>query len=79
MPEPIKKPLRFIRNLLIKPDEVRKQSPEESKLRARFKNAQQRGYDFHQKSVANNPDLLEWVLKDDYWDYQLPIINQKQK
>jgi glycosyltransferase involved in cell wall biosynthesis len=30
------------------------------------------GYDFHQLKVRRDPLLLKWVLRKDYWDYQLP-------
>lgn len=30
------------------------------------------GYGFHQEEVSNDPKLLEWVLRKDYWDYRLP-------
>lgn len=74
MPEPIKKLLRFVKNLLFKQNEVCKQSKQEVELRERFRKAYQQGYNFHQNAVANNPELLEWILKDDYWDYSLPKI-----
>jgi hypothetical protein len=47
---------------------------EEKKLKKRFFNAQQEGYQFHQEAVRNNPKLLQWVLKKDYWDYRLPEL-----
>ena len=30
------------------------------------------GMRFHQDEVLNDPKLLEWVLKPDYFDYRLP-------
>jgi len=30
------------------------------------------GYNFHQYHVKNDPALLNWVLKEDYFDYRLP-------
>jgi len=30
------------------------------------------GMQFHQKEVQNDPKLLEWILKPDYFDYRLP-------
>ena len=71
IPEPIIKSLKLLFDL----KQVRKQSKEELELRARFKKAYQKGYDFHQTVVKDNPKLLEWVLKDDYLDYQLPQID----
>ena len=34
--------------------------------------AHRAGMQFHQKEVRNDPILLEWVLKPDYFDYHLP-------
>ncbi len=79
IPEPVKKPLRFVKNLIIKHPHhfALKQSPEEKKLKEQFQEAYQRGYDFHQRVVKKNPELLKWVLKDDYWDYRLPELYKK--
>ena len=30
------------------------------------------GFDFHQTEVRNDPKLLEWVTRKDYFDYRLP-------
>ena len=29
-----------------------------------------RGYLFHQKKAREDPELLEWVLRENYWDYR---------
>jgi len=29
------------------------------------------GYNFHQNQVKNDPMLLKWILKENYWDYYL--------
>ena len=34
--------------------------------------AYQRGFEFHQGEVRKDLSLLNWVLRRDYWDYQLP-------
>jgi len=48
-------------------------------VQIKMQRAYQRGYDFHQKEVKNDPLLLRWVLKENYWDYSLPyIVNQNQ-
>jgi glucosyl-dolichyl phosphate glucuronosyltransferase len=44
-------------------------------LKKRFHISYQRGYQFHQNAILQNPKLLEWVLKQDYWDYGLPKLN----
>jgi GT2 family glycosyltransferase len=41
-------------------------------IRRRLERAQQRGFAFHQREVAGDPALREWVLRDDYLDYRLP-------
>ena len=38
----------------------------------RGRHAYRAGYVFHQSEVAGDPSLLAWVLKDNYWDYNLP-------
>jgi glucosyl-dolichyl phosphate glucuronosyltransferase len=67
----IKQPLRFLKKIGL--NLFRKQT-EKEKLNERFLKAYQRGYQFHQNSVLSNPELLDWVLKKDYWNYQLPDI-----
>ena len=29
------------------------------------------GYTFHQREIEKDPELLKWVLKNDYWDTEL--------
>ncbi|RAM51569.1 MAG: hypothetical protein C6Y22_10940 [Hapalosiphonaceae cyanobacterium JJU2] len=48
---------------------------EKDLLEERFHNAYQKGYQFHQNAVRQNPKLLNWVLKQDYWNYNLPKLN----
>jgi glycosyltransferase involved in cell wall biosynthesis len=50
-------------------------STEELRLQQRFKEAYQQGYQFHQNAVHQNPELINWVMKEDYWDYHLPGIS----
>ena len=38
----------------------------------RFKEKYQNGYNFHQNACRNNDILKNWVLRADYFDYQLP-------
>ncbi|MBW4481202.1 MAG: glycosyltransferase [Tildeniella torsiva UHER 1998/13D] len=49
-------------------------SAEYRAIRQRCKAAYQAGFQFHQQQVAQNPALLAWVLKEDYWEYKLPDI-----
>lgn len=48
---------------------------QEEGLRRRFDAAYWRGYRFHHAEVLTDPALLEWVLRADYWDYQLPVAS----
>jgi glucosyl-dolichyl phosphate glucuronosyltransferase len=34
--------------------------------------AYRRGFEFHQSEVRKDLNLVNWVLRPDYWDYQLP-------
>jgi glycosyltransferase involved in cell wall biosynthesis len=34
------------------------------------------GYCFHNNMALNNPEILEWVLKPDYWDYKYPDLSK---
>lgn len=43
-----------------------------SEIDRRVSLAYQAGYRFHREEVRRDPRLLEWVLREDYWDYQLP-------
>jgi glucosyl-dolichyl phosphate glucuronosyltransferase len=40
--------------------------------------AHKAGYQFHQDAVRGNPKLLAWVLKADYWDYELPVVDLRE-
>lgn len=42
------------------------------KLKKEMEQSYRKGYQFHQNEVRNDPELLQWVLKENYWDYQLP-------
>lgn len=43
-----------------------------SDIKGQVATAQQAGFKFHQDEVARDPELLEWVLKENYFDYKLP-------
>ena len=45
-------------------------------LYERFWDAHARGVEFHLKAVRDIPELLEWIVRDDYWDYRLPRPDQ---
>jgi len=46
--------------------------PTRHQMMARCQQAYLNGYQFHQRAVWQDPVLLDWVLKADYWDYKLP-------
>ncbi len=52
-------------------------SIEVASLRFLFSEAYQEGYLFHQRQVRQTPQLLEWVLRPDYWDGRIPIITSE--
>lgn len=63
--EKIKTLIRWLKySFFSKPEQV---------LRNRFFQKSKEGYLFHHLAVKANPKLLEWVLKDNYFDYHLPI------
>jgi glucosyl-dolichyl phosphate glucuronosyltransferase len=75
----IKAPLRKIKQLgnrLIgtHTEAVVAAATERERLTARFDSFYQAGYQFHQTAVQQHPQLLDWVLKQDYWDYKLPKL-----
>jgi glycosyltransferase involved in cell wall biosynthesis len=52
---------------------LRSFSPDPYKeIKFRVDQAYEAGYKFHQNEVRNDPRLLEWVLKENYWDGRLP-------
>ena len=32
-----------------------------------------KGFSFHQKEAKKDTNLVQWFLKDDYFDYRLPL------
>ncbi len=43
------------------------------KLQERFNGRYKEGYSFHQSAFNTDNSVRNWVLKEDYWDYKLPI------
>jgi glucosyl-dolichyl phosphate glucuronosyltransferase len=39
-------------------------------IKARLWEAYWQGYKYHQNEVRKDPELLKWVLQEDYWDCQ---------
>ena len=48
-------------------------------LKKAFQKAYEDGFAYHQKALREHDALLEWVLKEDYWDYELPALTANQK
>lgn len=72
MIELLKKVYRKMLSLVLAPvfTEIRKISSEKSKpeylkLIERSYNA---GFEYHQKEIKRNPELLKWILKDNYME-----------
>jgi hypothetical protein len=47
-------------------------NPTVKKIRRLLARAHYDGTQFHRKEVRQDPTVLEWVLRDDYFDYRLP-------
>ncbi|MEP0923561.1 glycosyltransferase [Leptolyngbya sp. ST-U4] len=67
--ETIKRPLRFLKKAA---NRIVNRQTEQEMLQQRFYKAYQDGYQFHQSAVREKPELLNWILRKDYWDYKLP-------
>lgn len=61
------RPLKRKINSLINPNAWQK-----DKLNTCLGQAWLKGYNFHQDAIRQNPELLKWVLRDDYRYYKLP-------
>jgi hypothetical protein len=66
-----KDPLRRIRRLVL--DAACADETPVNGLRHQTRRAYAAGYAFHREEVRRDPKLLEWVLRKDYWDYQVPV------
>lgn len=42
-------------------------------LQNRFNEKYHQGYKFHQHNYNTDPSVKNWVLKNDYWNYKLPV------
>ena len=47
-------------------------------IEKRINNAYSDGYSFHQEAVRNNKYLLEWVLRDNYFNCKIPKISENK-
>jgi hypothetical protein len=41
-------------------------------IKKRTEKAYWEGYHYHQREVRNDPQLFNWVVKNNYLDYRLP-------
>ncbi len=41
-------------------------------LKKQLRNSYNQGYNFHQKAIRNNPELINWINKTNYLNYELP-------
>jgi glycosyltransferase involved in cell wall biosynthesis len=62
---PLRRAKRLARRLL-KPEQPQPLEPYQE-IKARIRAAYQAGFEYHQNEIRNDPRLLEWVLKPDYW------------
>ncbi len=67
--ELIKTPFRAIKQLIRNTDNT---NTEEKVLKTKLHQSFIKGVNFHRTAIRQNPQLLEWVMKKDYWDYKLP-------
>jgi glycosyltransferase involved in cell wall biosynthesis len=63
--------VRSLKHLQHQPS-VMAETTEVAAIRQGVHRAYQAGYKFHQSAVRSSPELLSWVLRNDYWDYRLP-------
>ena len=84
--QPIKQQSNFVRLLswrtpfkiykLFK-ERIRQKHPPYADIKKRTDEAYNAGFAFHQNEVAKDPELLKWVLKENYFDYRLPTNANK--
>jgi glucosyl-dolichyl phosphate glucuronosyltransferase len=43
------------------------------KMKKMLEEEEQRGFQFHQRMFKEDESVRNWVLKEDYWDYKLPV------
>lgn len=48
--------------------------PELDALQGRFHRAYRRGFEFHQACVRSSPQLLQWVRRENYFEYAYPEL-----
>jgi glucosyl-dolichyl phosphate glucuronosyltransferase len=65
--------LRHVRWFL---DAAQARSVEIYRIKSLTVKAYQAGLQFHLANVQEDPSLLEWVLRKDYWDYALPSTQE---
>jgi glucosyl-dolichyl phosphate glucuronosyltransferase len=76
-----KKTLKSIKHFIFKNSNKSELSQKNSEfekdmLVTRFQVMEKAGFAFHQEMAKKNPFIMQWVLRDNYFDYNLPNINQ---
>lgn len=69
---------KFVRNQLLKIQSYFKNPTEIREINRKMKKSYIKGYQFHRNEVKNDPELFKWVLKENYWDYNLSIQTKKR-
>jgi glucosyl-dolichyl phosphate glucuronosyltransferase len=64
--------LKPVKSLIVEMNKLR--TPKEIvNLKELLLKYEKAGFNFHQNAFKENPNLQNWVLKKDYWDYKLPL------
>ena len=48
-----------------------------TEIRKRIARAYDAGFAFHQAAARRHSEVLEWILREDYWDYRLPELQER--
>ena len=68
-------PLRYLKRQVKKIVQTKSQriANQHYMLNEIARTAHQEGYTYHHREVSNDPVLLEWVLRKDYWDAPISV------
>lgn len=58
------------------PPVVKIEEPPFADLHRKIAASYKEGYSYHQEQVKQSPELLKWVLRENYWDCQLPSMTE---
>jgi glucosyl-dolichyl phosphate glucuronosyltransferase len=71
-----KAPVRYARSLVRRARSSLVENREVVEIRQRVERAYDAGFAFHQSAARRHPEVLEWVLRKDYWDYRVPELSR---